>query len=90
MLSADGDPPAGGPVLTYDQVTEELHALDRDLRADEDRCEHGVTFDAEAAKGLSADEVRRRWPRLRGLCPKGCGFNGFAYASLVHFGMGDW
>jgi len=53
-------------------------------------CDHGVTFDEEAAKGLSASEVRRRWPRMHGLCPKGCGFNGIAYASYAHYIFGDW
>lgn len=37
-----------------------------------------------------AAEVRRRWPRLFGACPKGCGFNGIAYASRAHYAMGDW
>lgn len=57
---------------------------------DPDTCDHGVTFDAEAAKDLEADEVRRRWPRLMGPCPKGCGFSGIAYASTMHYIMGDW
>lgn len=35
-------------------------------------------------------EIRRRWPRLFGLCPKGCGFNGIGYASFAHYTMGDW
>lgn len=35
-------------------------------------------------------EVRRRWPRLDGRCPKGCGFSGIAYASYEHYTMGDW
>lgn len=35
-------------------------------------------------------EVRKRWPRLDGLCPKGCGFYGAAYASYAHYIMGDW
>lgn len=35
-------------------------------------------------------EVRQRWPRLWGKCPKGCGFDGIAYASQLHFVMGDW
>lgn len=54
-------------------------------------CDHGVTFDGiTAAEGLSSDEVRRRWPRLMGPCPKGCGFSGIAYASTAHFYAGDW
>ena len=35
-------------------------------------------------------EVRRRRPRLFGKCPKGCGYNGIAYASMTHYRMGDW
>jgi hypothetical protein len=37
-----------------------------------------------------AAEVRKRWPRLNGPCPKGCGFNGIAYASYEHYISGDW
>lgn len=29
-------------------------------------CNHGVTFDEEAAKGLDCYEIRARWPRLVG------------------------
>lgn len=53
-------------------------------------CDHGVTFDEEAAKDLDSDEVRKRWPRGWGPCPKGCGFSGIAYASAKHYTMGDW
>lgn len=53
-------------------------------------CDHGVQFDAEAARGLDANEVRKRWPRGFGNCPKGCGFNGIAYASFEHYTAGDW
>lgn len=35
-------------------------------------------------------EIRKRWPRLAGSCPKGCGFNGIAYASYEHYIYGDW
>jgi len=34
--------------------------------------------------------VRRRWPRLDGTCPLGCGFCGIAYASMDHYRAGDW
>jgi hypothetical protein len=53
-------------------------------------CDHGVAFDSDAAKGLSSADVQKRWPRGWGLCPKGCGFNGIAYASYEHMIMGDW
>jgi hypothetical protein len=35
-------------------------------------------------------EVRRRWPRLHGDCPKGCGYCGIAYASFAHYAAGGW
>ncbi len=60
-------------------------------------CDHGVQFDEEAAKklfsenpGTPAQEIRKRWPRLSGECPTGCGFNGIGYASLAHYVYGDW
>lgn len=53
-------------------------------------CDHGVTFDEQAAQGLDVSEVRSRWPRLYGPCPKGCGFSGIAYAGLSHYIHGDW
>lgn len=88
-------------------VTEDLKALSKDLQS---KCDHGVTFDEEAALKLlegpsassgdpaldfimghsSSGEIRKRWPRLCGLCPKGCGYNGIAYASYAHYIYGDW
>jgi hypothetical protein len=62
----------------------------RALTEPEPGCGHGVTFDVEAAKGLSVAEIRKRWPRLWGNCPLGCGFNGIGYASFMHYVMGDW
>lgn len=53
-------------------------------------CDHGVSYDSEAAKGLDVAEVRKRWPRGWGPCPKGCGYNGIAYASFEHYICGDW
>ena len=53
-------------------------------------CDHGVVFDEQAAKELDAYEVRKRWPRLMGTCPKGCGFHGIGYASYAHYIYGDW
>jgi hypothetical protein len=55
-----------------------------------DDCDHGVSFDYEASKGLSVTELRKRWPRLDGQCPKNCGFYGIAYASPEHYYSGDW
>ncbi len=53
-------------------------------------CDHGVAYDEDAARGLDEYDVRRRWPRLHGTCPMGCGFVGIAYASAMHYIMGDW
>jgi hypothetical protein len=57
---------------------------------EEPTCDHGVKFDELAARGLDENEVRKRWPRLSGVCPKGCGFNGIGYASYMHYLSGDW
>jgi hypothetical protein len=55
-------------------------------------CDHAAVmpaFDEEAAKGLDAYEVRKRWPRFFGKCPS-CDFKGILYASRMHYIMGDW
>lgn len=54
------------------------------------KCDHGVLFDLDAAREMPSREVRQRWPRLDGKCPKGCGFEGIGYASLSHYIYGDW
>ena len=46
-------------------------------------------FDEQKAKGLSAREVRRLYPRFSGAC-KACGFVGVRYASWAHYVGGDW
>ena len=53
-------------------------------------CSHGVLFDPEAARTMNEDEVRRKFPRLDGRCPIGCGYSGIAYASVEHYIAGDW
>jgi len=53
-------------------------------------CGHGVEFDERAAESLTWHEIRRRWPRLDGPCPLGCGYSGIAYASRAHYVCGDW
>lgn len=61
--------------------------------ASEKHCDHGVSFDEDAFRqrpDMSTTEVRKRWPRLFGACPKGCGFDGIGYASKLHFVVGDW
>lgn len=47
------------------------------------------TFDEEAAKKLSAEEVRERWPRFDGTCPE-CGRRLILYASYAQYILGDW
>ena len=44
----------------------------------------------ERATLVSAAEVQKRWPRGWGPCPKGCGYDGIAYASFLHYVSGDW
>jgi len=53
-------------------------------------CTHGVYYDRLKAQGMSSEEIQDAYPRLRGECPLGCGFNGIAYASSEHYVMGDW
>lgn len=59
----------------------------------ETECEHQdvpiPVFDADAARDLPADEVRRRWPRGHSQCP-GCGAWVISYASTLHYTSGDW
>ena len=62
-------------------ITKELSQAD---------CNHGVTFDSEASADLDTYEVRKRWPRLMGTCPLGCGYHGIYYANWEHFIAGDW
>lgn len=69
---------------------EEFYNLVKPPKPEE--CDHGVTFDQKEAEDKKMDEfeVRKRWPRLNGKCPKGCGYHGIAYASMSHFVYGDW
>lgn len=55
-------------------------------------CDHGVKFYEDYARqiNMTSPEVRQFFPRLEGKCPKGCGFEGIAYASKAHFAYGDW
>jgi hypothetical protein len=53
-------------------------------------CDHGVEFHESFAKMMSREQIRKRYPRLDGLCPKGCGYRGIAYASHAHYVYGDW
>lgn len=61
-------------------------------RPAEESCDHASampTFDAQAAEGLGAREVRLRWPRFEGSCPT-CGARVLCYASFEHYLAGDW
>jgi len=74
-------------VLDYMQLSAQMS----DISLEEiDECDHGVVFDHVAAENLPSYEIKRRWPRLDGPCPKGCGFTGIAYASTKHYVFGDW
>lgn len=53
------------------------------------QCEHPVSFDPIAAMGMTSDEVKERFPRWSGKCPK-CGYQGVLYASREHMLAGDW
>jgi hypothetical protein len=56
----------------------------------EQPCDHGLKFDLAAAEDMTPSQVRKVFPRLKGVCPKGCGFYGIAYVSLAHYVYGDW
>jgi hypothetical protein len=96
-----------------DAKQEEAHKKWAEENPEQAACDHGVSFDKEAADQLIADwkepedpnedpgvrfimgpsytgEIRKRWPRLCGECPKGCGYNGIYYASMEHYTYGDW
>lgn len=66
-----------------------------DTTQNQNACDHGISFTEEDRQeaerlNMSTAEIRRRWPRLFGPCPKGCGFNGIAYASRAHYVYGEW
>lgn len=46
-------------------------------------------FDEVAARGLSPDEVRERWPRTDQECPD-CGSGVIGYVNFTHYVAGDW
>lgn len=87
-LGSDPAAPVVGPVTG--NVNAHLASGRRVSPTPPEKCGHGVTFDAEAARGLSVCEIRKRWPRLFGVCPLGCGFDGIGYASWEHHVYGDW
>jgi len=56
----------------------------------DDICTHGIEFNWGLAQHMSSWQVRQKYPRLSGPCPKGCGFSGVSYASYLHYIAGDW
>jgi hypothetical protein len=85
ILKADGKPyrePAGpcDHGISFDE--KEAHCILRDW--------HPNSPDEFVMGNPGAKEVRKRWPRLDGPCPLGCGFVGIGYASAEHYTMGDW
>ncbi|MDB4278016.1 hypothetical protein N9917_00140 [Deltaproteobacteria bacterium] len=59
---------------------------------DPDACKHLSVmpeFDEEDAKGMSALEIKKKYPRFMGSCPE-CGGNVILYASFMHYINGDW
>ena len=85
----------------FDDIIKDIEEYSRrTLKAEQERdalddsCRHPSCipeFDEEAAKGLEADDVRKRWPRPRfwGVCPD-CGVETIAYANSMHYICGDW
>lgn len=65
---------------------------DESGRCERYECAHASvmpTFDQDAASGLSAAEVKKRWPRFMGSCPE-CGDSVILYHSFAHYLYGDW
>lgn len=92
------------PGLSFEGATDEGEAfVDAyfkrfpELCADKDdsvpaSCTHDAVapvVDHEQLSGMSAEEVRSKFPRFCGTCPQ-CGETVIAYASFEHFVAGDW
>lgn len=60
------------------------------IRCASGECDHGISYDPRYGRQLNAHQVRERYPRLNGECPRGCGFRGIAYASQEHYLAGYW
>lgn len=92
----DGDDQHSGGWFFNDcevEVVSEGPGVELELKWEEQSdCQHESvmpTFDKEAALDMTADEVRKRWPRFSGSCPK-CRRHVILYASYAHYLMGDW
>lgn len=58
----------------------------------EGKCRHESVMPKvsdDQLEGLSADEVREKYPRFFGVCPD-CGQRLILYASAMHYVAGDW
>lgn len=77
--------------MNNDEVNERIAAAAAEGKP---ACDHDVYFDEQAARGLPAHVIVKRWPRgwftQEKPCPKGCGYVGIYYASFVHYIAGDW
>jgi len=75
------------------EVTDTLIKIQAETLAPQNgnpNCNHGVVYNSELAKNMTSHEIKKQYPRGYGLCPKGCGFSGIAYASYEHYIAGDW
>lgn len=58
----------------------------------ENKCTHPKVipiFDEIAAKNMTANEIRKAYPRFSGKCPD-CEYYGIIYANYAHYISGDW
>jgi len=66
-----------------------ISALGEERSHENTKCDHGMDFWPEGARGMSVFEVKQTFPRFEGTC-KRCGFSGVDYVSALHKAMGDW
>lgn len=74
-------PPAPKPIEKSPGVVEAI------------KCHHNIFFNEKEAEGMSAKEVRKKWPRgffTRASPCSMCGYVGIYYDSFAHFVSGDW
>ena len=76
------------PILLPDWAPEVSQEL-KEAPTNTNPCNHGCTFDKDQCKGLSAKQVRQKYPRFEGKCET-CGYDGIYYDSYAHYIYGDW